>query len=276
MGKGKTGLSDKESADAVRFARQRLGFEPDAVQTRLLRCATKRGLLNCTRQWGKSTVTAVLALHFAATHDESTVVVASPSARQSGEFLRKVRGFARRMGERAPGDGDNAISVILANGARVVGLPGKEDTVRGFFYREWSKGEGWARFEVKGWDCPRFSKSFLEQERGWMEDRVFRQEYECAFTEEEGRMSFWIGMDVGKEQDRTVLAFGLREPKRDETGLLSAASENSYSLGADLIFWETPFIAVRIVNDGPARGLWQFRESAVGAAAGCAIDECPV
>ena len=238
MKTGRTELDPRDSVDAVRFARERLGFDPDPVQTELLRSGTKRGLLNCTRQWGKSTVTAILALHFALTHEEATVIVASPSARQSGEFLRKVRGFARRLGERGRGDGDNAISVMLGNGSRVVGLPGKEDTIRGFsnvglmlideaawvpdelywalrpmlaasdggvwlmstpagkrgfFYREWSKGEGWERFEVKGWDCPRFSKTYLESERGWMEERVFRQEYECAFTEMEGQ---WLEEDV--------------------------------------------------------------------------------
>ena len=35
-------------------------------------------------------------------------------------------GFGRR------GDGDNAISLLLPNGSRIVGLPGTEATVRGF------------------------------------------------------------------------------------------------------------------------------------------------
>ena len=36
------------------------------------------------------------------------------------------------MGIRPRGDGDNEISMLFPNGSRVVGLPGNEDTVRGF------------------------------------------------------------------------------------------------------------------------------------------------
>ena len=118
--------------DPVVFARRRLGFIADDVQARVLRCEGKRVLLNCARQWGKSTVAALRALHWAWTHPEGLVVAASPSGRQSGELVRKVEGFIKRMGERVRGDGDNDISVLLPNGARIVGLPGNDGTIRGF------------------------------------------------------------------------------------------------------------------------------------------------
>ena len=117
--------------DGAGFARERLGFEPDAKQARCWG-GVRRGLLNCSRQWGKSTVTAAKAVHRAFTKPESLVVVLSPTARQSGEFLRKAGGFARRLGIRPRGDGDNEISLLFPNGSRIVGLPGMEDTVRGF------------------------------------------------------------------------------------------------------------------------------------------------
>ena len=60
------------------------------------------------------------------------MLVASPSERQSAEFLRKASGLVRKLGIRARGDGDNAISLLLPNGSRIVGLPGTEATVRGF------------------------------------------------------------------------------------------------------------------------------------------------
>ena len=91
-----------------------------------------RGILNCSRQWGKSTVTAVKALHRAWCEPRSLVLVASPSGRQSGEFLRKVSSFVRALRVRPRGDGDNEISLLLPNGSRIVGLPGRESTVRGF------------------------------------------------------------------------------------------------------------------------------------------------
>ncbi len=92
----------------------------------------KRGILNCSRQWGKSTVLAVKAVHRAWTVAGVTILVASPSERQSGEFLRKAAEFLGRLGAKRRGDGDNASSLALPNGSRIVGLPGTEGTVRGF------------------------------------------------------------------------------------------------------------------------------------------------
>jgi hypothetical protein len=118
--------------DGVEFARKRLGFEADAHQSIVLGDPIRRGLLNCSRQWGKSTVTAAKAVHCAFSTPESLVVALSPSSRQSGEFLRKASGFVRRLGIQARGDGDNSMSLLLPNGSRIVGLPGVENTVRGF------------------------------------------------------------------------------------------------------------------------------------------------
>src|ERR1035437_1894681 len=70
--------------DPVEWAREKLAFEPDASQACALRSKSKRGLLNCCRQWGKSTVTAAKAVHQAWTVAQSLTLVVSPSARQSG------------------------------------------------------------------------------------------------------------------------------------------------------------------------------------------------
>jgi hypothetical protein len=118
--------------DAAEFARVRLGFFPDEKQMEVLRSPAKRAILNCSRQWGKSTVTAAKAVHRAYSRAGALVLVASPSERQSAEFLRKASGLMRRLGVRPRGDGDNAISLAFSNGSRIIGLPGKEATVRGF------------------------------------------------------------------------------------------------------------------------------------------------
>jgi hypothetical protein len=114
------------------WVRRELEFQPDAAQTKVLNSGGRRVLLNCTRQWGKSTVTAAKAVHQAQTVSGSLTLVVSPSARQSGEFLRKAQQFARRLKIKPRGDGDNEISLQLPNGSRIVGLPGNEATVRGF------------------------------------------------------------------------------------------------------------------------------------------------
>ena len=119
-------------SNAAEWVRERLGFEPDALQRRVLGSGASRGLLNCTRQWGKSTVTAAMAVREAYTRAGSLTLAVSPTARQSGEFVRKAAAFTARLGIRVKGDGDNEISLAFPNGSRIVGLPGTEGTVRGF------------------------------------------------------------------------------------------------------------------------------------------------
>jgi hypothetical protein len=118
--------------DASEFAKRLLGFTPDPQQSRVLESESARVILNCTRQWGKSTVCAAKAVHVAFNEPNGLVLVASPSARQSAEFVRKASAFLRKLGIRPRGDGDNEISLLLPNNSRIVGIPGIEATVRGF------------------------------------------------------------------------------------------------------------------------------------------------
>jgi hypothetical protein len=110
----------------------KIGFAPDEKQRELLEARGRRVILNCTRQWGKSTVTAARAVWQAYTQPASLTLVLSPSARQSSEFLRKAAGFTRGLGFPAKSDGNNEISLQYPNGSRIVGLPGSEAKIRGF------------------------------------------------------------------------------------------------------------------------------------------------
>src|SRR5512140_752849 len=84
-------------AAVVATVLERLGFVPDAWQARVLKSGARQGILNCARQCGKSTVTAIMAVEQAYTEADSLTLVVSPSARQSGEFLRKAARFARKL-----------------------------------------------------------------------------------------------------------------------------------------------------------------------------------
>jgi hypothetical protein len=108
------------------------GFAPDGNQARVLRSEARQGILKCTRQWGKSTVTAAKAVKYAYEHAESLVLVVSPSMRQSDEYLAKVEKVVGLQGIKPRGDGHNAASLLLPNGSRIIGLPGNEKTTRGF------------------------------------------------------------------------------------------------------------------------------------------------
>jgi hypothetical protein len=123
--------SREEDLDPVAFARQRLQFEPDEKQELALR-GGRRGIVLCSRQWGKSTVMAAKAVHRAYSEPKSLTLLLSPCGRQSSEFMVKAARFVSKLGIRAKGDGGNDLSIVFPNRSRIVGLPESEDKVRGF------------------------------------------------------------------------------------------------------------------------------------------------
>jgi hypothetical protein len=122
----------KMALDPVAFAVDALGFKPDDWQARVLRWNGKRLLLNCSRQSGKSTTTAIVALHRALYVPDALVLLVSPSERQSRELFIKVVDFMHRLDVQPDLIEDNKLSLRMAHGARVVSLPGKEATIRGY------------------------------------------------------------------------------------------------------------------------------------------------
>jgi hypothetical protein len=75
--------------DCVAFARE-LGIVPDGWQEDLLRSSGGRVLLNCSRQSGKSTMSAVIALHRALPSRISRIVP-RPSSQAVTGTLRQDR-----------------------------------------------------------------------------------------------------------------------------------------------------------------------------------------
>jgi hypothetical protein len=108
--------------DPILFARHLLGFHPDPIQQTVLTSTAWRGLINCTRQWGKSTIMAVKALHEAHNNPGRVVLVLCPSLRQAGNFYLKLRHFLRTLRYPLRGDGVNNYSFVLPNESSVVCL----------------------------------------------------------------------------------------------------------------------------------------------------------
>ena len=108
------------------------GMKPDPWQVDVLRSTAPRVAMNCSRQVGKSSVSAVLAVHRALYVPGSLVLMLSPSQRQSGELFRKALDVYRASGARVPTIAESTLRLELANGSRVVSLPGHEGTVRGY------------------------------------------------------------------------------------------------------------------------------------------------
>jgi Terminase large subunit, T4likevirus-type, N-terminal len=117
--------------DRVAFA-EALGLDPDPWQRDLLRSSSERVILNCSRQSGKSTMTAVITLHRALYHPGSLMLCLAPALRQSQELFGKVLGFYRDLGRPVSPQAERKLSLELENGSRIVTLPGTEKTIRGF------------------------------------------------------------------------------------------------------------------------------------------------
>jgi hypothetical protein len=106
---------------------------PDPWQTRLLRSPSTSSLLLCCRQAGKSTVTAALALRVALLEAPALVLLLSSTQRQSGELFRdKVMRLYDALRRPVPTVQQTATTMALANGSRIVSLPGDEKNVRGY------------------------------------------------------------------------------------------------------------------------------------------------
>ena len=122
-----------QANNPAEFARSALGFFPDPLQESVLRSRHPRRLLCCSRQWGKSTTAAALAIHrLRFSLPGSTVLLLAPTHRQSAELLARMKSFARRLGLKPRGDGQNEHSLLLPNSSRAIALPGTEHSNRGF------------------------------------------------------------------------------------------------------------------------------------------------
>jgi hypothetical protein len=218
-----------EKSDACLMAR-RAGLAADDWQSDLLRSNARQVMLLCSRQSGKSTVSSILALHEAVYKPDSLILLLSPSLRQSQELFRKLKDaynalespFMPRTAQ------ESALTLEFDNGSRIVALPGKEATIRGFsgvsllivdeasrvpdelyqairpmlavsggrivllstpfgkrgfFYSEWTDGDGWRKIKITADQCPRIDKEWLERERQMIGDWWYLQEYFCEFVE---------------------------------------------------------------------------------------------
>ena len=111
---------------------ERVGLIPDPWQRDLLLADDRQTILLCSRQSGKSTISALIALHTALFKANSLVLVLAPSQRQSMESFRKIRDFYNALTDAPQLTQESSLKLELANGSRVQVLPGKESNVRGF------------------------------------------------------------------------------------------------------------------------------------------------
>jgi hypothetical protein len=119
------------ACDPVLLA-QDCGLDPDAIQIELLRSTSRRIIVNACRQFGKSSVSALLAVWACLYDAPSRVVLISPSQQQSGELYKKCLTFLERLPGVPLAKQSSTTRLELENGSRIISLPGSERTVRGY------------------------------------------------------------------------------------------------------------------------------------------------
>ena len=108
------------------------GLTPDPWQSQFLRSTDRHTLINVCRQGGKSRAVSALAIHTALFRPHSTTIILSPVQRQSTECFHKILQAYNALKRPVAATYETQLKLELANGARVICLPGKEETVRGY------------------------------------------------------------------------------------------------------------------------------------------------
>jgi hypothetical protein len=108
------------------------GLEPLPWQVGYLREDRPTAVLK-GRQVGASLAAAALAIHTARYWPDANVVIVSPSLKQSTEITTRARAGLRNLGDVLRQD--SASMLRLANGSRILSLPGTPRSVRGWTAR---------------------------------------------------------------------------------------------------------------------------------------------
>jgi hypothetical protein len=108
------------------------GFNDEPHQLAFLRSDHPRELLCTSRQFGKSTCIAAKAVATMVLSPASLCLCLSPSLRQSGELFGKAVDIFQKIGAPVPVVRQTASVLELSNRSRLVSLPGKPATIRGY------------------------------------------------------------------------------------------------------------------------------------------------
>ena len=114
------------------WAKTALGFTPNAKQTAVLDHDAHRLILCCSRQWGKTTVIAIKALHTAIFQPASEIAVISKSLKQAGILIGRVCQSAAILGFPPKRVLGHQHSLHLPNGSKIFAIANSESSARGY------------------------------------------------------------------------------------------------------------------------------------------------
>jgi len=119
--------------DPVFFAEELLSFSPFPYQAELLKDESPRIVACMGRQSGKTTTIAIKAIHFAYSQPDTTVLITSPSLRQSMIMFDRILSFIYRSSILVKSVVRKTRTTIqLSTGSMIVALPCSENLLRGY------------------------------------------------------------------------------------------------------------------------------------------------
>ena len=123
---------EPQPQNILEWAKNELEFEADAPQKELLTSESQNILMLGGRQIGKSTAAAIRVVHEAIHNPDSTILLAGPTGRQSGQIMVKAKQITRSLGRTTAGPPPGCEGFRLDNGSNIISLPDSGQTIRGF------------------------------------------------------------------------------------------------------------------------------------------------
>lgn len=114
--------------DPLGFTRRFLQWTPDAKQALALSTHSRNVILNCARQWGKTTVAASKIVHMAVTRPGSVSLIVAENLGQVDWVMRKIERFLTLVGITMKKD--KRQWTLNENGSMIIGMAAREDGVR--------------------------------------------------------------------------------------------------------------------------------------------------
>ena len=114
------------------WAQSFLHFEADRKQVEVLNHDAHRLILCCSRQWGKSTVIAIKAFHFALHNPGTEILITSDTEAHAGIIVSKIGNYAAVLGIPVSRVLGKRFSICLPNHSRIFAVPATERAVVGY------------------------------------------------------------------------------------------------------------------------------------------------
>jgi len=119
--------NDESATSEWAHDRPQLRTEPEANRGPRNRCQIPHGTAG-NRQWGKTTTTAIKALHLAIAKPDQTIVILSRTKHQAAILMNKAGIFTLRMNIRIRRVMGFAFSLQLPNGSNIIAVAHSGDT----------------------------------------------------------------------------------------------------------------------------------------------------